>query len=165
MRRRWVILFPYGSFNNNRCSRTAKNLTTTEYPGFVSRNLCSRWLTSDLPTRRLESKLADLAEHVFERLSHLAGLFVGKGAFHRPDQAKLKWSFRPLNCWIWIKNQNRNHFMAILMHNKTFAKEVQCFYLQKGGIFTFAHNFNSWPIVDSSSIFDQFLLICAHWLS
>ena len=40
--------------------------------------------------------------------------------------------------------------MAILMHNKTFAKEVQYFYFQELGIFTFAHNFNSWPIVDSS---------------
>ena len=33
--------------------------------------------------------------------------------------------------------------MAILMHNKAFAKEVHCIYLQKLGIFTFAHNFNS----------------------
>ena len=33
--------------------------------------------------------------------------------------------------------------MAIFVHNKTFAKEVQCFYLQKLGIFTFAHKFNS----------------------
>ena len=46
--------------------------------------------------------------------------------------------------------------MAILMYIKTFAKEVQCFYLQKLGIFTFAHNFNSWPIVDFSSILTNF---------
>ena len=46
--------------------------------------------------------------------------------------------------------------MTILMHDKTFAKEVKCFYLQKSEFFTFAHNFNSWPIVDSSSIWPVF---------
>ena len=33
---------------------------------------------------------------------------------------------------------------------------MQCYYLQKLGIFTFARNFNSWPIVDSSSILTSF---------
>ena len=50
---------------------------------------------SDLPTRRFESKLADLAERICAFRSAVA--FVGKSAFHRQDQAKLKVSFTILN--------------------------------------------------------------------
>ena len=47
--------------------------------------------TTDLPTRRLASEtadLADLAEHAFALSDHLLYL-VGKTAFHRPNQAEI----------------------------------------------------------------------------